>query len=233
MGRSPHPPLCGPSSARGLSRRNFRKHLRMVGSRRVKAQSKMGAGEVGSAVRGSLGLGGELGLCMLAVHLPRGGLAPQTRGHHPPAVFCCPPRGPCPLPCFLLPSVCPCFHVLSGFPNSVPPHPGPSCPVPEPSALPRPGSTPGLLGSPHRACVSTLTSSRRDSALSILCSYMNRPQPCGALSASASPHTPAPRPRASLLCPCPLWLMGVLLSLQRSPSGANGASAGPGATPPL
>lgn len=45
MGRSHHAPLYGPSSPHGFSFRNFRKHLRMVGSRRVKAQSKMGTGK--------------------------------------------------------------------------------------------------------------------------------------------------------------------------------------------
>lgn len=75
----------------------------MVGSRRVKAQSKMGTGEVGSAVLGRLGLCGKLGLCMLAVHLPRSVLAPHTYWHHLFAVFCLPFR----LPVFLVFCSCP------------------------------------------------------------------------------------------------------------------------------
>lgn len=60
VGRSQHPLLWTLTTC-AFSSRNFRKHLRMVGSRRVKAQSKRGAGR-GVAALGSLGLLGKLAL---------------------------------------------------------------------------------------------------------------------------------------------------------------------------
>lgn len=123
VGRSQHPPCCVPSSPHAFSFRNFRKHLRMVGSRRVKAQSKMGPGEVGTAVLGSLGF-----LANWALHV---GSPPPSACSGPtyisPGTTSGWPVLPSPQ---LLPLSCVVLSisvsVLCLAPNSVEPHLGPT-----------------------------------------------------------------------------------------------------------
>lgn len=121
-GASTH--CCGPSPTRAFSSRNFRKHLRMVGSRRVKAQSKRGPGR-GRRCAWQSGASWQAGFaCWQSASISLFWPHIHTQAPPPPIGLLCLPLSSCPFSGVLLLSIS--VSVFCLVPSSVLPHLGPT-----------------------------------------------------------------------------------------------------------